>query len=162
MVLGPMVPPPPPPKRGRGVLLVSVLAAVVALAAAAVTAVLVLRQPTNPPGDTPGAAGSASDVKLDDKGDSVILSWADPSSGKARQVIWGNREDQAKGVLGYPETGATTYTLYSLNRNYEYCFVIVLVYPPDDIRQSEQVCTKRKTASPSAKTGTASPKPKSS
>ncbi len=127
-------------------LVVTVLAAVIALAAAAVTAILVLRPKTPDTTEVPGAAGSATDVVLDDKLDSVTITWKDPSNGKARQVIWGNREDQAKGVLGYPESGTTSYTLQALNRNYQYCFVVVLVYPPDDIRQSEQVCTKRNTS----------------
>jgi len=51
--------------------------------------------------------------------------------------------------MGVPAKGATQTTLLSLNRNFEYCFSILLAYTADDVRQSEQVCTNRKNPSPS-------------
>jgi len=72
------------------------------------------------------------------------LTWADPSKGTAQPIVVGNREDEATRRMGVPAKGATETTLLSLNKNYEYCFSILLAYTVDDIRQSEQVCTNRR------------------
>jgi hypothetical protein len=128
-------------------LAVSLAAAAVAVVAAGVTAFLVL-QPDGNEQDIPGIEGSATDVVLADEGDQIKLTWQDPSEGQAQPVIWGHREDQAPHNFGMPQKGIEEITLFSLNRRYNYCFSITLVYSAEDIRQSEQVCTKRQSPSP--------------
>lgn len=127
-------------------LVASMIAAVLALAAAGGAVFFVLNQ--QEPG--PGTAGAPSDVKLFDSGDRVTLTWVDPSNGNAQPIVVGSRENEASRRMGVPGKGATTTTLLSLNRNFEYCFIILLAYSVDDIRQSEQVCTNRNSASPPA------------
>ncbi|HCT78812.1 MAG TPA: hypothetical protein DGT23_20075 [Micromonosporaceae bacterium] len=131
-------------------LIASLAAAAVAVAAAGVTVFLVLGPKGNEPNPTPtGPDGAPTGVALLDRGDRITLTWTDTSNGTAQPIVVGNREDEALRRLQVPAKGATETTLLSLNKNYEYCFSIVLAYSVDDLRQSEQVCTNRKKASPS-------------
>lgn len=132
-------------------LIASLSAAFVAVVAAGVTVFLVLnpKARNNPEPFPSGPTGAATNVALLDRGDRVTLSWTDPSKGQAQPIVAGNREDEAPRRMGVPAKGATETTLLSLNRNYDYCFTILLVYTVDDIRQSQQVCTNRKNPSPS-------------
>jgi hypothetical protein len=141
----------PPPKRGRGMVIAALTAAFVAVVAAGVTVFLVLntKSRTNPEPVSTGPNGEATNVALVDRGDRITLSWTDPSNGQAQPIVAGSREDEAPRNMGVPAKGATETTLLSLNKNYDYCFRILLVYTVDDIRQSDQVCTNRKKASPS-------------
>jgi hypothetical protein len=147
----PPPPAPPPPKRGRGMVIASLSAAFVAVVAAGVTVFLVLntKSPSNPEPFPSGPEGAATNVVLLDRGDRITLNWTDPSNGQAQPIVAGNREDEAPRRMGVPAKGATETTLLSLNKNYDYCFRVLLVYTLDDIRQSDQVCTNRKKATPS-------------
>ncbi len=132
-------------------LVASIIAALVAIIAAGVTVVVVLSRGGAGSGEVPpDTGGAATDLKLDDRGDRITLTWTDPSKGTAQPIVVGNREDEATRRMGVPAKGATETTLLSLNKNYEYCFSILLAYTVDDIRQSEQVCTNRKKPSPTA------------
>jgi hypothetical protein len=140
-------PPPPPRRRGRGLLVTSLTAAVVAVAAAGLTVFFVLHPKGKEPDPLPtGPSGAATNLALLDRGDRITLSWIDPSNGQAQPVVAGSRENEAPRQMARPAKGATETTLLSLNKNYEYCFTILLYYSVDDIRQSEQVCTNRKKA----------------
>jgi hypothetical protein len=131
-------------------LIVSLAAALIAIVAAGVSVFLVLTQGgTGGDGVPPGPGGAATGLTLDDRGDRITLTWTDPSNGSAQPIVVGNREEEATRRMGVPAKGAKETTLLSLNKNYEYCFSILLAYAEDDIRQSEQVCTNRKKPSPS-------------
>lgn len=137
---------PPPPRRGRGILIATLVAAVVIIIAAGVTAFLLLRPDAPPPVDERGAA---TDVTIQVHDDRVTLRWTDPSNGLAQPLIMGNLESEGQRLFGIPPKGATMFTKLGLNRNYDYCFRVLLAYATDDVRQSDQVCTNRKKANPS-------------
>jgi hypothetical protein len=136
------------PKRGRGVLVGSLIAAVVAVLAAATAVYLVLNNvkgPTDPGTDTL----AATDVTLVVRDDRVTLTWKDSSNGTAQPIIVGSRESEGLRRFAVPAKGSTEAVIPGLNKNFDYCFAVVLVYTEDDLKQSEQVCTNRKGASPS-------------
>ena len=129
-------------------LIASVVAALVLVIAAGVTAFLLLRPgagTTTPPEDTLTAA---TDVKIQVRDDRVTLTWTDTSDGKAQPIIVGNREGEGQRRFAVPPKGATEAPIAGLNKNFDYCFIVVLAYSADDVRQSDQVCTNRQKASP--------------
>lgn len=83
---------------------------------------------------------------LDDKGDSVVLIWSDPTNGNAQFVVVDvtNTERQALATVA---DGTTTYTVEGLDPAADqYCFQIIgigLDDPTNDRGASESVCTKR-------------------
>ncbi|HZM80079.1 MAG TPA: tetratricopeptide repeat protein [Candidatus Limnocylindrales bacterium] len=139
--------PGPRPKRGRGVLVGSLIAAVIAVLAAGTAVYLVLRSKgeIGPRSNTQPATNVAI-VAVDDR---VTLTWSDPSNGEAQPIIVGYRESEGLRRFSVPAKGSTEAVISGLNKNYDYCFAVVLVYSEDDLKQSEQVCTERKKPSPS-------------
>jgi hypothetical protein len=139
--------PAPRPKRGRGVLVGSLIAAFVAVIAAGAAVYLVLNNKTGSPENS--GTQPASNVALSVRDDRVTLTWTDPSNGVAQPIIVGFRESEGLRRFAVPAKGSTEAVIPGLNKNYNYCFAVVLVYTEDDVKQSEQVCTDRKGASPS-------------
>jgi hypothetical protein len=136
------------PKRGRGVLVGSLIAAFVLVIGATAAVYLVLN---NKPGTGTGPGGQtlpATDVAIVVRDDRVTLTWNDPSSGVAQPIIVGSRESEGLRRFALPAKGSTEAVIPGLNRNYNYCFAVVLVYSEDDFKQSEQVCTNGKGPSP--------------
>jgi len=106
---------------------------------------------TTPPATAPPATGGDPAFAptldpLDDKGDSVVLTWSDPTGGNAQFVVVDvtNTERQALATVA---NGATTYTVEGLDPAADqYCFQIIgigLDDPANDRGASESVCTKR-------------------
>jgi hypothetical protein len=91
----------------------------------------------------------ATNVAIVVRDDRVTLTWNDPSNGVAQPIIVGFRESEGLRRFAMPAPGSTEAVIPGLNKNYDYCFGVVLVYPGDKIAESEQVCTERKKPSPS-------------
>jgi hypothetical protein len=70
----------------------------------------------------------------------VIVSWNDPSGGRAQPILVGGRQSEAPRRMGVPARGATHMIVGSLNQAYTYCFQVVLAYTDDDLRESDLVC----------------------
>ena len=83
---------------------------------------------------------------LDDKGDSVILTWSDPTNGTAQFVVV-DVTGSARKALVTVAPGTTTYTVENLDPNADqYCFQIIGLGPDDPSTQhgaSASVCTNR-------------------
>jgi hypothetical protein len=144
-------PPPAPPapvKRGRGVLIGSLIAALVAVIAAG-TAIYIVLNNGKAPEQPSQQTQPASHVTIAVRDDRVTLTWTDPSNGVAQPIIVGFRESEGLRRFAVPAKGSTEVVIPGLNKNYDYCFMVVLVYSEQDLKQSEQVCTERKKASPS-------------
>ena len=151
LVLGPPQPPTlpsPPAKRGRGVLIGSLTAAIIAVVAAGAAVFLVLNDKEAGPGPDSQTL-PATNVGIVVRDDRVTLTWTDPSNGVAQPIIVGFRESEGLRRFAVPAKGSTEAVIPGLNKNYDYCFAVVLVYSEEDLKQSEQVCTDRKKASPS-------------
>lgn len=134
------VPPPARPRRGTGVLIASIAAAIVAIAAATVTVYFVLR-PDGSPAQT--SSEPPSNVAIQVRDDRVTITWTDPSNGVAQPMIVGNREGEGSRRFAMPPNGATEASITGLNKKYDYCFSVMLVYTIEDVKQSDQVCTNR-------------------
>lgn len=138
---------PPPARRNRGPVIAATAAAVVAVLAAVTTLLLVVL-PKNGQDDPPAVdPRPAADVLLtsEPNGD-ITISWYDPSEGLAAQLVLGGRPGEQLARMGTPANGDTQYTVRGLNRNWDYCFVIMSIYSQTDLVQSEPQCTKRATA----------------
>jgi len=138
------------PKRGRGVLIGSLIGALVAVFAASAAVYLVLNNAKIEPNPSPSAERlPAANVAIVVRDDRVTLTWTDPSNGVAQPIVVGSKESEGLRRFAMPAKGSTEAVIPGLNKNFEYCFAIVLVYSEDDLKQSEQVCTDRKKATPS-------------
>ncbi|WP_117215373.1 hypothetical protein [Allorhizocola rhizosphaerae] len=134
-----------PQKKGRGGLIASIIAAVIAIVAAGVTVYVAVLRPDG--GLNQPERLAATSVAIDVRDDRVTISWADPSNGEAQPIIVGNREGEGLRRFGLPARGATTHPLTGLNKNFDYCFRVLLDYV-DSVKESDQVCTNRKKATP--------------
>jgi hypothetical protein len=161
--------------RSRTPLIVLAVVAVAAVAAAAVVAVLAFGSSaqTGPlAGPTPAAssgpsqaagggssqvpssgsspAGAApTDVKIRDNGDSVTLTWTDPSGGTVPFLVEAGKAGTQLSRYAALPPGQPTYTVIGLHPKLDYCFTIVAVYGTDLVAPSNLVCTQRGHTSPS-------------
>lgn len=130
-----------------------------AVLAVVVAVVVVLTDDQSPPstpaqGQSPTASPTTakeppSQVRLDDNGTALTLTWADPSDGTAPFIVAGGRAGEQPRAMGQVTPGGTRYVLNGLNPNLDYCFIVVAVYSTDDLLQSDQVCTNRESPTPS-------------
>jgi tetratricopeptide repeat protein len=140
-------PAPPPPRRSpaarrptaphrRG----SVVALVLVLAS----------HQSNSKDNVPTVSGRPpTDVRLEDHGSDVSLTWTDPAAGRTTFLITGARPGEVLRPMGQVGPGQTSYELHGLNANLEYCFAIVAVYSTTELAPSAQACTSRlRTATP--------------
>jgi hypothetical protein len=137
------------PKRGRGVLVGSLIAALLAVIAGTAAVYLVLNKDKGAGLGPDAETLPATNVALVVRDDRVTLTWTDPSNGVAQPIIVGSRESEGLRRFALPAKGSTEAVIPGLNRNYDYCFAVVLLYSEDDVKQSEQVCTNRKSPAPS-------------
>ena len=83
---------------------------------------------------------------LDDKGDSVTLTWADPTDGNAEFVVVDATAEQGQALVQLP-AGTTTHTVDGLDPTQDqYCFVVLAIGlddPTTDRGASERLCTDR-------------------
>ena len=163
-------PPPPaeepvPPQKSRKGLVLG-LAAVVAGVAVGVVATILNGQ-DEPAAQPPATATSTTTTTttttappalggdpafapvlrpLDDQGESVTLTWTDPTDGGAEFVVVDATAEQGQAITQLP-AGATTYTVEGLDAAApRYCFVVLAIgldNPADDRGASERLCTNR-------------------
>ena len=151
--------------RSRTPLIALGVVALVAVVAAVVVAVLAFGKPRSAPAAGPSAAAGVSgpsggathaaspspspggaapnDVKLRDDGDSVTLTWTDPSGGTVPYLIEAGKAGTQLGRYNALPPGQSTYTVIGLNPRLDYCFTVVAVYGTDLVAPSNLVCTQR-------------------
>jgi hypothetical protein len=128
--------------------------AVVALVAVAVVAVITFLRPRPAPqtqatpsasaSPNPSLAASApSGLKLRDDGDTVTLTWTDPSAGTVPFFVEVGQAGAQLRLYGRLAPGETTYPVVGLNPKLDYCFSVVAVYSTTLLAPSNLVCTQR-------------------
>lgn len=119
------------------------------------------RPPATPPPAGPAASGGApgspgasrpgnappgappSGVTLRDNRDSVTLSWTYPAGAEGPVVVTGGRKGQNPRAFQQLPAGSTSYIVYGLSRDVDYCFTVAVVHSADTVGRAEPVCTKR-------------------
>jgi hypothetical protein len=144
--------------RTRLPLMVLAVVAVAALVAAAVVTGVTLLRPAPKPAPAPPAqaqqsptpavsASAPSGLKLRDDGDTVTLTWTDPSAGTVPFFVEVGQAGTQLKLYGRLSPGETSYPVVGLNPKLDYCFSVVAVYSSTLLAPSSLVCTRR-TASP--------------
>lgn len=146
--------------RGRGPMILAAIAAMVAALAAVAALVLVLvvpkteKAPQRPVEDRPpgaptlGGGRAPEDVRLQDSGSTVELSWTDPTTGSVSFLVTGGHPGELLKPMGQIGPGRTSLKLQGLNSGLDYCFAVVAVYSISEFSSSPQVCTNRSGAKP--------------
>jgi len=142
--------------RSRLPLVVLAVVALAAVVAATVIATVAFRgrkpapapvagpTTTAPAPATPSAAASApSGLKLRDDGDTVTLTWTDPSGGTVPFFVEAGQAGAQLRIMGQLKPGETTYPVAGLNPRLDYCFTVVAVYSATLVAPSDLVCTQR-------------------
>jgi hypothetical protein len=99
---------------------------------------------SRPPSAKAPAGPAPTDVRLQDNRDSVSLAWAYPKGSEGPVLISGGRVGQAQRAFQQLPAGTTTYLVYGLNQEQNYCFTVAVVYARDRVASSPQVCTARR------------------
>lgn len=99
----------------------------------------------SPSGATASIAAdrAPTDVKLDDKGSSVVISWTDHTGGTAPHYLVGGPEGASPRALTQVEKGVTEATIDALNPDKDYCFTVIAVISVDEVAPSRETCTER-------------------
>ncbi len=84
-----------------------------------------------------------TDVRLDDQGTSVVVSWTDHTGNTAPHYIVGGPQGASPRALTQVEKGIAEVTLDALNPQTDYCFTVIAVISVDKVAPSGQVCTNR-------------------
>jgi hypothetical protein len=168
--------PPKPRKKGRRKLLIAVAAVLVGAAAGVLVPTLLDRSdnqaqspstsqrpapttstiteptvtepstPAAPPENGNDAAFAPTLNPLEDKGDSVTLTWSDPTNGNAQFVVVDVTNTERKALVNVAP-GTTTYTVEDLDPAADqYCFQVIGIGLDDPTTQhgaSASVCTNR-------------------
>ncbi len=140
----------PPSRTGTRILIALVGVAVAAVATAAAITLArespqhVAAAPTSPVATSAVlAAAPPRDVKITDRGTSLVLSWSDPSHGNVSFVV-------VTGSHGQPlparqvEQGVTTVSYTGLDAAKAYCFRVGAIYSYRDVQVTPEVCTHRR------------------
>jgi hypothetical protein len=84
-----------------------------------------------------------SDVRLTDRGASVVISWTDHTGNAAPHYIVGGPHGASPRALTQVEKGVAEVTIDALNPQTDYCFTVIAVISVDEVAPSGQVCTNR-------------------
>lgn len=84
-----------------------------------------------------------TDVRLDDRGTSVVVSWTDHTGDTAPHYIVGGPQGASPRALTQVEKGIAEVTIDALNSQTDYCFTVIAVISVDEVAPSGQVCTNR-------------------
>jgi hypothetical protein len=138
-------------RRGPAVFaaIAAVLAAIIAVAA--LVFVLADRGDDRDRPDVPTLGGGPppSDVRVDDFGTSVTVSWTDPGQGRTSFIVTGGHPGEVLRSMGTVGPGQTRFTLQGLNDQLDYCFAVLAVYSTTEFASSPQSCTSRPDPRPS-------------
>jgi hypothetical protein len=120
------------------------LAAVIAVAALVFVLANRSGEDGNDSGEpTLGGGPTPTNVRLEDAGARIKISWVDPANGTVSFLVaMAHPGEQLKPVatLG---PGKTSYEMSALNPALDYCFVVVAVYRDNQFATSAQACTER-------------------
>lgn len=166
---GPAMTEPKGPGLSPGVAIGAMVAAVVALVAVVVATSGDGQQKQEPVSAVPTqttaapAGGPATELRLVDNGDNVVLRWTYPEGTTAPIIVSAALAGEPMRPLQSLPAGTQTYTMPGIDPQRNYCLTVTLAYTPEHTVMAPQVCTDRK-PSPSAKSPTPSrsPKPKAS
>jgi hypothetical protein len=149
------VPAPPrpaaaPPQRPSSVTFAAIAACLAAIIAVVALVLVLASHQSDTKDNVPTVSGRPpTDVRLEDGGSDVRLTWTDPASGKTTFLITGGRPGEVLRPMGQVGPGQTSYELHGLNADLDYCFAIVAVYSTTTLAPSAQSCTSRlSTATP--------------
>jgi hypothetical protein len=92
---------------------------------------------------TAATEGSPRNVRLTDRGDSVIVSWTDPTAGTVSFLIAARGPDGEQLAPKNVARGTTAVTYTQLDRGKNYCFLVGAIYAYDRVATAAEVCTKR-------------------
>jgi hypothetical protein len=138
---------PQPPYQRTGPALFAAIAAVLAVLLAVAALVFVLadrgRDPEQSDVPTLGGGPPPADVRLQDFGTSMQVSWTDTGTGKNSFIITGGHPGEVLKPMGEVGPGATSFELHGLNDQLDYCFAVVAVYGTNSFAGSAQACTSR-------------------
>ncbi|MGH3739555.1 MAG: fibronectin type III domain-containing protein, partial [Micromonosporaceae bacterium] len=84
-----------------------------------------------------------TDISIDDKGSSVVITWTDHTGGAAPHYVVGGQEGASPRALTQVEKGVTEATIEALNPDTDYCFTVIAVVSVDEVAPSRETCTKR-------------------
>jgi hypothetical protein len=130
----------------RGSVMVAAIAAGLAAVIAVVALVFVLaNRGSGGDGENVPTLGGPppTDVRLDDNGSAVRLTWIDPAHGKTTFLITGGHPGEVLRPMGQVGPGDTSFDLQGLSAQLDYCFAIVAVYSTTKFASSPQACTSR-------------------
>ena len=105
--------------------------------------------PDAAPQQTPTVTASVStdlaptDVRLEDHGSSVVISWTDRTGGTAPHYVVGGPVGTTPHAMTQAEKGVTEVTIDALNPDTDYCFTVIAVISVDEVAPSGQICTDR-------------------
>jgi hypothetical protein len=148
--------PVPGRRRGRTVAVAAAVALAAVLAAGAWTVLpdrathLASAPPAASPTPTPAGtetvvvttSGGPTDVRLADGGSSVTLDWRDPTRGTAQFAVLGGPTGTQPVLQQVVGRSVTHLTLYGINPQVDYCFVVAAIYA-QAVARSTTVCTHR-------------------
>ena len=140
----------PPPQRRGSVIFAAIAACLAAIIAVVALVVVLAGYQSNTKDNVPTLSGRPpSDVRLEDGGSDVRLTWTDPADGRISFLITGARPGEVLRPMGQVGPGQTSYELHGLNAELDYCFAVVAVYNTTTFATSAQSCTSRRsTATP--------------
>jgi serine/threonine protein kinase len=159
---------PQPRRKGRRLVWLGVTAVVIGAAIGAFGPTLWGRQnnqaePENPPSTSRTTEPSTQETTtppptggdpafapalnpLDDQGDTITLTWSDPTNGGAQFVVVDVTDPEEQTALVTVAAGTTTYTVEDLDPSRQYCFRVIGIGLDDPTTQngaSDPACTTR-------------------
>ncbi|WP_232833179.1 fibronectin type III domain-containing protein, partial [Nocardiopsis sp. TNDT3] len=84
-----------------------------------------------------------TDVRLEDSGDTVLLTWTDNSGGAVAHHVVGGPVGTVYAPLADVGPGGTRAEVSGLDADEEYCFTVIAVVTVDEVAYSEEACTDR-------------------
>jgi hypothetical protein len=133
----------------RGPALFAAIAAILAATIAVVALVFVLANgngggnDNEPDVPTLGGGPAPTDLRVNDRGNSVEITWTDAGEGKNSTIITGGHPGEVLKPMGEVGPGETAFELRGLNDQLDYCFAVVAVYGTNSFATSAQSCTTR-------------------
>jgi hypothetical protein len=138
----------PDPDHRRSIGLFAAIAAVLAAIIAVAALVFVLANRSGGDGNdseepTLGGGPAPTDVRLEDEGARIRISWADPTDGTVSFLVAMAHPGEQLNPVATLGPGKTSYVMAALNPALDYCFVVVAVYRDNQFATSAQACTAR-------------------